>query len=236
MARLKSRTQCPPNGFIYVQRETGWRGESWEFNTLCRQVQQHRQANTRLRLNTNIAAIEVEVDEQNAERVMHMNGAESYIMAGGASFPKASALPTLAAKLHGAVEGVKKIAAGAQVLLDWEESGEPPVDSETAIARAMCCTVRADGKGCPLNGSGGITDYFTKPASEWIRKRYERLKELKLTTPFDDKLNVCEACLCPLKLKVHTPMKFITPHLTEKIVKELDPQCWILKEREAKTA
>jgi hypothetical protein len=75
------------------------------------------------------------------------------------------------------------------------------------------------------------------------------LQDRKLSTPYDDRLNVCKVCLCPLKLKVHTPLKYISAHMNEAVLADLmkvgqpdkelerlgqkneDPKCWIVEER-----
>lgn len=215
MARLKSRTQCPPNGFIYVQKQTGWKGQSWEFSTLCRQVQQHRQSNPRLKLNTNLAAIEVEVDEQNAERVMHMNGAESYIQPGGYS-PKPIPPHIL--------QVAQRVVAGENSIADWIGEDGIAVPAPQSKARAHVCV------SCPKNEKGDWTRFFTKPAAALIRRYLAQRNERKLVTEYDDQLGVCAACSCPMKLKVHTPLKHILSHIPAESKADLDPGCWVLSE------
>jgi hypothetical protein len=60
----------------------------------------------------------------------------------------------------------------------------------------------------------------------------ERMQERKLSTPVDDKLNVCDVCLCPLKLKVHTPLKYIKANMSEPVLADLQKveKCWIVSE------
>lgn len=227
--RLKSRTQCPPGGFIYTQRETNWRNwiaeppSQWDFNWLCRSLQAHRQANRRLGLNTNLTAIQNEVDELNARRVAGIPGGDIYLMEGG--IPKAQAHHG-SSRLSAAVGAVSKIASGMGTLGDWLGSGGPAVESKLANQRAAVCV------GCPLNGRGDLTSYFVIPAAEFIRKQLEQRKDLNLSTPHDDKLGVCQACLCPMKLKVHVPLSFLREHLTAAIQADLDPRCWILNEKD----
>jgi len=89
---------------------------------------------------------------------------------------------------------------------------------------------------CPQNGSGGLSRYFTVPVATLIKSRFERLHEMKLVTPNDAQLGVCDACLCPLRLKVWTPMEFIVKH-TEKNAwpkfQQTTPRCWVLDESES---
>jgi len=61
----------------------------------------------------------------------------------------------------------------------------------------------------------------------------EKLEERKLTTTSDDKIQICEVCTCPLRLKVHTPLKFINAHLDDDVLRDLERVhgCWIPAER-----
>ena len=145
----------------------------------------------------------------------------------GAPPPKLKAPSQADQKQMSAVAGrVKKIWAGVRTLNDWFDSNEPAVPKEQAESRASVCAV------CPKNGQGDFSRWFTKPAAEIISRQLSKLNERKLSTSQDAKLNVCEACLCPLKLKVHTPMKFIKPHISEAVMVDLKaaPDCWIVKE------
>jgi hypothetical protein len=49
-----------------------------------------------------------------------------------------------------------------------------------------------------------------------------------LKTDLDHALNICQACLCPLKLKVHVPLDLIRKHLSPQAKSALDTHCWIL--------
>jgi hypothetical protein len=224
--RLKSRTQSPPNGFLYRQALTGWENfkvcpsSQWDFQLLCNELQKHRLANPKYRLITDMTAIQNEVDAKNAERVAAIPGGELYVVSTDvpASFHQAPirSSPVLAA--------VKAISVGAKTILDFEDSGESPVAYGQALERAQVCV------SCPQNELGDLSRFFTIPASERIRKQLERAHEMKLTTPVDTQLNVCGACLCPLKLKVWFPLKFIAAHMSEDVKVKLDSKCWILKE------
>jgi hypothetical protein len=229
MLRLKNRRQAIPNGFHYVQRESGWDNSKvapttvWDFNALCRAIQSHRAANPALKLNTNLTAIEAEVDAVNSARIAAIPGAAAeYLQDVGsapASFPQAPAH-----SLSQVVAAAKAVSAGAKTVLDFEGSGDSPVSNEQATTRAEVCTA------CPKNEAGGLSRFFTIPAAAAIKAQLERAHEMKLTTTFDDKLNVCSACLCPLKLKIHFPIAFIVKHMSEEVKAKLDKGCWILKE------
>jgi hypothetical protein len=111
----------------------------------------------------------------------------------------------------------------------WLDSGEPPVDTELSEKRAATCVA------CPLNGKGDLTSRFTTPAAGAIKRQMERMHQRQIRGSLDDKLGVCEACLCPLVLKTKTPMKFIKPYLSDVVVGELKngKDCWIIGELNA---
>lgn len=234
MLRLKSRSNAPPGGFLYEQKQTGWRNwlvaptTQWDFNALCTALQAHRRANPQFKLQTNLTLIQSEVDTANAMRVASMPNTETYVYNDNMPTPKAEAPSTLD-KLRSVAGAVKKVSAGADVLLAWERSGDKPVEAVYAEGRAQTCSH------CPRNGKGDLTRWFTMPAAALIRKHIERLHELKLFTSYDNHLGICEACSCPLQLKVHTPLKFVLGALNAEILAELhpaSPRCWILEEKE----
>jgi len=80
-----------------------------------------------------------------------------------------------------------------------------------------------------MNGRGGLERYFTVTVAKAVRKVYEVRHNMKLATPHDDKLGVCEGCSCPLKLKVHFKVEDLQVTL-DWAQKELHPLCWITKE------
>lgn len=224
----------PPNGILFEQKETGWKSwianpiSQWDFYLCCKALMAHRLANPDVvktyGLSTNWDTIVQEVDETNALRILGMNGAESYIQQSGSpNSPKISP-PWDRDKLAGAVGVVKKLSNGSKVLLEWEESGLPPVSTEVSENRSKICSK------CPLNGKGDITRWFTVPLSELIRRQIGKLNDLNLSTKYDSLLGVCEACLCPLKLKVHAPKELIRKHTSSEMMADLHPDCWIRNE------
>jgi hypothetical protein len=227
MLRIKNKRANIPNGYLYVQRETGFDiskvmpHTNNDFYAVAQAIRQHRLANPSFKLSTSMPAIEEELERVNVARIAAIPGAtDVYLMdvGGSASFHQA---PTPSLLLPAAV---KSLNAGARTILDFEESGEPPVSNEQATKRAEICVT------CPRNETGGLSRFFTIPASELIKKQLERAHEMKLTTALDNQLNVCSACLCPLKLKIHFPLAFIIKHMSEEVKAKLDPRCWITKE------
>ena len=230
MLRIKNRRANIPNGYLYVQKETGFDVSKVmphtisDFNAVCQAIQQHRRANPQYKLNTNLQAIEAEVEAVNVARIAAIPGAKDvYLQDVGSaqpSFQVASSAQTLA-KLVSAVGAVK---TAKDVLFDWEESGKPPVAQEVAAKRAEVCVA------CPLNEKGGLDRYFTLPAAALIKARLEKLHNMKMTTPSDVALGICGACLCVNKLKVWTPIEFIKEHTPPEIVAKFDSKCWVTNE------
>jgi hypothetical protein len=230
MVRLKSRTQCPVNGFQFVDAAISPEAiQTWDFEQLCQQVQARRASNPRFNLTTDLAAIRAEVDQQNALRMLSIKGADSYITSEGGGAPPNRLAPRglrQVAELAGG--GIKRTASGAGVLRDWLGDGAVPVPNEQAERRAEVCA------GCPRNAKGDWTAWFTEPVAALIRQQLSIRSDLSLSTPFDARLNVCEACGCPLKLKVHVPLNHITAHLSDEVKEKLEARCWILAEMNAR--
>lgn len=217
--RLKSRHQSPPGGFQFKQPQTGWVRQSWDFRSLCVELQKHRMANSKFQLNTNLGAIMDEVDEANARRVMSIRGADIYVSSTEGSPPKQPA-PRPAG---GAGGGVNPL-SGLKLLKDLLEGD--PVDGEMANARASVCVT------CPKNVKGDWKKFFTVPAAESIRLMIEARSGLKLSTFHDEELHICEPCSCPLKLKVHAKLETVLKHTAAEIMDQLPEFCWI-KTRDA---
>ena len=106
----------------------------------------------------------------------------------------------------------------------WLASGRKPVIKQLATSRAAICV------GCPLNGTGPLTQWFTEPASKIIGAAIQRRTDWKLETAYDAALGVCEACYCPLPTKVHEPIDLVLKGLSPKAKAKLWDRCWITKE------
>jgi hypothetical protein len=150
-----------------------------------------------------------------------MANADIYLTTmGGAMMPPKTQAPTTTTL--GAVAGqLAQVSSGAAVIFDWEESGEPPVPAEISEARAAVCVT------CDRNDQGDWTRFFTKPIAAMIRKRMEMVHQRNLSTPHDAKLQVCLACSCPLREKVHVPIRHIRKHITDETKKVLPSWCWM---------
>lgn len=222
MARLKSREKYPPGGFDYFQPESQWKAPpNASFETVVAALIQHRRGNPYLvekhGWSIDPETVRAEIDSFNARRCEQF-GWTDYIFANAPdpAPPKSMPLPTNLQKL-GSVVG------GGEALVEWITSGAEAVPVDLANKRAAICS------DCPQNGKGDFTRYFTVPVSEAIRHELNKRSEWDLVTSYDDRLNVCEACLCPLKLKMHMPLARILAHIDPEAKARLDPRCWILK-------
>ena len=222
MVRLKSRTQSPVNGFQFIDPAISPNAiQTWDFESLCREVQARRTQNPRFKLATDMNTIRQEVDQQNALRMLSIRNAESYITSeGGGAAPNRVAPQNW----RGVAGGIKRVAAGAGILRDWLGAGGIAVAPGKSQSRAGVCAV------CPKNLPGDLFSIFTQPVAERIKAQLAIKNDLNLKTSLDDKLKVCAACSCPLQLKVHTPLEHIKEHLSEEVKAALDPSCWILSE------
>lgn len=225
---FKSLVNAPPNGWQFIEPTISPEPMvTWDLGSLVNQVIEARKRNPRHRLDSSYDAVYADVLRQNEARVRALPGTDIFFSDATTGFtppPKTSALRRVSQKLAAAAGGVVKVNAGVGVLLDWLGSGAKPVADELAEQRAAVCV------DCPKNTKGNLTDFFTVPASDTILKQLEIRKDMNLKTTRDFGLNVCSACLCPMKLKVHVPMSYIQAKMNDKVKSELDPRCWMLKE------
>lgn len=220
MARLKDRSRQIPQSFKFYQPETRWSPPLWaSFDTIVDLLLAHRRANSFLakknNWNLDPRAIADEVDAYNA-KICEAHGWTNFIDEGAPlSNPR---------RPRSLSEGAAVAAAGAKAMLDLFGPGGKPVDSATAEARASVC-VR-----CPLNQQGDWTRFFTVPAADIVRTQLSIAHDLALTTGHDAALGVCDACGCPLKLKVWPSLPHILAHLSPDDARALDPNCWITRQ------
>jgi hypothetical protein len=222
MVRLASRQKSPINGFQFFESTTGRRFNGWSFDAMVSEIQKHRLANPRFGLSTNREDIGHELDYQNALRMQQIPNADSYITSDDMPPPNPQ-VPPSQSHWQPSVAGASRLVAGAQTLSDWWLDGAQPIPEHEANERAAICFK------CPKNERGDLSNYFTRSASEMILKAVERRNSMHLRTDFDERLGVCSACECPLKLKVHVPKPTILKHMDQAVIQKLDPICWITK-------
>ncbi len=237
--RLKSREKQIPNGYKFIQPETGYQARRFaSFDSIVKSLINHRLGRPDLvekhGWRTDYDGVAAELEQFNI-RVCLQHGWNDYldgVEVGGGLPPKSRPPSQKEEEQVSAAAGVaRKIWAGVQTLNDWIDSGEPAVDQVIADGRALICSR------CPKNSSGDLISWFTKPAAGAIKRQFERLEERKLKTEYDSIINVCDVCKCPLKLKVFTPMKFIKGHMSDEVFDDLHSvkDCWIVSEMVALT-
>jgi hypothetical protein len=233
MPRLKDRNSQIPYGLKFALPEVGYRSREFDsFSTILTDVSTIIRANpgkaAQLQWPTDETAIANWIDAFNSN-LCQVNGWNNYITdpGGGPSANFMPPSPQEKSQMDAAAGHIKKIWSGVRTLNDWIDSGEPAVPQELSNLRAATCTA------CPKNGAGDFTSWFTAPAAAIIQRQVGKLADRKLSTQYDDSLGVCQVCLCPLKLKCHTPMKFIVDHLSPEVEADLiqvKPKCWIISE------
>lgn len=228
MNRVKNRNMSPVNGWQFYQPQTGWDlqknapSAAWDFNGAVQAIIAHRKANPRFNLATDPKTVEDQLDETNALRMLSIPGADIYVQE-DPSIPKS--VPQHSQSGLGRVAGVvRNVAQGGFALVKWIASGAEAVPQELANKRAEVCTT------CPMNDNTDLAAIFTVPAQNAIRFELNKRREWKLATPFDDRLHVCSACNCPIKLKLHMPIERIIKDMPKASFQNLESFCWIRTE------
>lgn len=227
MGKMRSLTAHPPWGFRFLQPETGQSKEvEGSFNHVVEQTMMLRQSNQFLAerhgWRTDRVGVEHDVEQYNVARMI-AGGWLDFIIQDDSNPPAPLYVMPEKKNPRNVVGAVRNVVAGVGVLLDWLGSGGKAVEQPLAESRGSICAT------CPKNDGGDWTSYFTQPIADRIRTQLEIRGDLQLSTTHDDKLTVCSACDCPLKLKVWTPLDHILAHTSEDTKTKLDPRCWITK-------
>lgn len=218
--RLKSRNHCPVGGFIVdVPEIANQHIIRWDFKTAGDALWDLLRANPGItrrfpHLPQNRAACDDYIDTRNAQRMMTIPNAQSYVTN--------DAPPKPAPLLQRAIAGGQHVAEGAANLVGLFGPNGRPVAPDLAIRRAAICS------DCPNNEPGPLEKWFTGPACMMIRKWIGLKNDLDLKTPHDVRLHTCKACDCPMALKVWVSLKYINETLKPDQRARLDARCWIL--------
>lgn len=220
MVKLRDRVHYPPGGYRWYQPETNWAPPTWlPFHDTVLAIIDHRNRNPHQRdrfgWSVDYNTVSEELDLYNA-RICHEMKWFDRIQGDGIPDPPPKTIP------RPVLQSGRPVVAGVKSLAEWTIDGEV-VPAEVAGARAGIC---AD---CPVNKPGSMTDFLTEAAAKLIHRQFEIRQSRELSTPFDDKLGLCDACGCPLRLKVFAPLRIIEKYLSAEVRGKLDPRCWILK-------
>lgn len=229
MPRLKDRNRQTPGGHKFYDPVLKYRARPWaSIDEIAMGLMRARQGNPALTQqhgwSTDIGVVTNEVDETIARHCKQM-GWHDYIVEdpppGGVPNFQTPATGPQRLRLAGKL---RNVVAGLELNVEWLGSGEAAVPIQHAEKRATICA------NCPENGKGGLLDYFTVPAAAAINKALEKRLKMKLSTSRDDELKTCKVCLCPLKLKVFSPIDLILKKMPEQVMFALPGHCWILLE------
>lgn len=224
MPRLIDRQKQIPNGYRFYLPSTKWSPAPYSsFNVIVDGLMANLAGNPHVLQQLGWALdrkfIEEKVDQYNS-LLCAQNGWHDYITADGGQ-PESAPFPDPQTNLS---VRLQKVAAGAEILVDWISSGAEAVARELSEHRASVCVT------CPKNSQGGFEAFFTVPISNAIRKALIDKDGMHLSTSHDSKLGVCSACLCPMRLKVHVPILKIVKGMPDDSKQQLWENCWIKKE------
>ncbi len=222
---MMNTNQTPNGGWQYYQSQTGWHAPFPVGHTFTQQVQniiKHRQANPAIVAKHRLATDPANVGQ---ELIAFQQARGALPPSPKMTAPAASpSLPHLSGLVVAGIEVVKRMAAGMATLLEWDAAGMPHVEQVEADARAHTCAA------CPRNDrTKSLRERFTEQVAAKFHARFERMNQLNLRTPDDDKLMVCQSCLCPLRDKVWMPKELVLKRLKPEQKAELHESCWILK-------
>lgn len=224
-----NRHEFPNGGWAFRQPQTNWTNPMAlvGFDASVKAIIKHRMANRAITVKHGLAtdpmAVANELENYTRTRLgIPLDTGPSFFQRSRSLFPEGAA----AVVGDSWIRRITRTKTGVVTLADWLGTDGKPVASGLAEERASICAT------CPQNKKGDLISFFVKPVADLIRKQLEERKELKLSTSKDADLNVCDACGCPIKLKVHVPLRFIKSHIKSPEFNKLDPRCWILKEQE----
>lgn len=130
-------------------------------------------------------------------------------------------------------KSARYLANGAQALIEFLGPEQEPVALEIATRRAAICLGSEERKPCPLNlPAKGWKKTISKLALKATRAYFHIKDALELRVEGEEKLGICDACWCPLKLKIWMPIKHIIDHTPEEVLADLHKDCWIRSEME----
>jgi hypothetical protein len=247
MLKPEYRKKFPPGGYRFFQPQTGWPPDpTTEFSGMTLEqtedkVIEHRKDNPRFKLPIDRKTVEEDVcmytaatlpkpshpfdpefclTDRASKKEAGLPPSRSLPAAG----PRAAAQPVAGGA--GSAIGIwaRNTIAGIGTYLKWFGSRVTVPHSVSGV-RAMTCLV------CPKHSTHpGALDRMNQIIGSELMRVMNILTLRKLATSVDDRLGVCLACDCPVKVKVHCDLKHILENITPEAKAALDPACWILSE------
>lgn len=224
---LSSRNNHPPGGFQWYQAETKWTLKGGlPFSMAVDAIVRHRRANPAISLSTDPATVAEELDAYTCARLHNdPNWCKKKVVTVPSLPPSPLSVPRVVdaqpVVVASVVERAHQVSQGIPTLASWIGHGANPVSQSEADRRAFICGA------CPINVRGSLAEIVIGGIADAIRATVGLKNHLKLKTQADDKLGTCDACGCHLPLKVWVPADEIRKSLTEEILGECSPQCWM---------
>lgn len=223
----------PPGGWAYQDPTTGFKPDPFQpFNDAVAAIVDNRKANNLPRATFLEAAFDLDT-----ETCMRLGNDPLYCDDGKKKLYSPPAWQAAARAAAHAGGKLRKVAAGAQILVDWVGDGLTPVSKSLAQDRADVCTGRLNSKPCPHNTHQGIAN-LTGPIADFIKKQLQKKSELRLSVEGEEKLETCGICICQNNLKIWTPLDVILDRTSEQVLADFRQKadwCWILKEKQTQT-
>jgi len=219
--RLKSRTKFPPGSFQMIHPEAGQK-EPWKgsFSEIVSKELVFRSKNPVLvqknGWSLNIEDIEGDVDFYNSQRMIAGGFLNFVELEGEVPAQKKTGL------FANVASAAAKVKTALAIYRDLLGPDGKVVAKEESERRAAICVQ------CPKNDiAGGLKKYFIKEAAREIMLVAGMLKDINVSTSQDDNLGVCEACECPMAVKVHVSNEILKKHISPDQVSKLHESCWI---------
>lgn len=127
------------------------------------------------------------------------------------------------------LDEIKATASGSRILLGWIGSGGVPVSRQKAQGRAFVCEF-GDGTGCPMNCEANWWDRIKDSIASFIKDAIALKSSLGMDLVNENRVHMCRACKCCIRLKVWVPIENIKSGVTEDQMKTFPTFCWIRKE------
>lgn len=228
--RLKSRTRWVPGGFQVLIPQAGMKKPfSGSFSDAVRFLYSFRSKNHALvekhGWSLDISDIERDVELYNAQRMVAAGYLNFVELEGEAAVQKKilqEPIGKTGRLFQNVGNAVGKVKTALAIYRDLFGPEGKVVAKEEAERRASICSV------CPRNDlAGGLTKYFLKEAASEIMMVAGMLKKRNVSTSLDDKLGVCQICLCPLGAKIHVESEILKKHIKSDEIAKLPSNCWI---------
>lgn len=123
-----------------------------------------------------------------------------------------------------------EVISASAAMADWVGEGAVPVDQMVAEFRASRCMSGNNGDPCPLNGAENWWDWAKHVVAMWIRRELEIKNELNLSVKDEQRLHMCKACGCCLRLKVWVPIKHLREHTSTEQLNKMPDYCWMKRD------